>query len=304
MPTISPQRWIRLEKAIGWATLEKAIDWSRAIASRHVVNARTNRRWRQAIAARLTVKARINRRRVRFHIKIESATRRYLENAALEHQAVSVLAAIARVKEIKSAAAALHDVIMKPVHAIAGTAELRPEIAELCYEIEELKIQRVGETRGDKINALEREIAALAAKIAQLAAKIAQLEGERRIAEIHIRADKLRALALASREMARACDVVLHKLGAAGIEDDRYRVGHAWGVWIRRLKKVLEAAGLRVRVSKRGERTSPFTAFTRELQFCVPLDFRRHTHSPMALAVAIVRALDADAGRINSTSEN
>jgi hypothetical protein len=281
MPAIGPEGWIRLEKVIGWGEVEEAIDWSRATAPRHVVNASTNCRRRQAIAAaRLTVKACINRRRVRFRIKIESATRRYLENAALERQAVSASAAIARVEEIKSAAAALHDAIMKPVHAIAGTAALR-------HEIEVLKIQLVRETRGDKIKALEKEIAALAGKIAQL-------EGERRIAEIYIEGRELRALALASRKTARACDVVLRKLGAAGIEDDRYRVGHAWGVWIRRLKKVLEAAGLRVGVSKRDERTSPFTAFTRELQFCVPPGFRRLDHSCMALAVAIVRALDAD----------
>jgi hypothetical protein len=294
MPTIGPEDWIRLEKAIGWDEVEKAIDWSRAITSRYVVNARTNRRWRKAIAVRLTVKARINRRRVRFRIKIESATRRYLENAALEHKAVRVSAAIARVEEIKSAAAALHNVIMKPVHAIAGTAALRRKIEALKSKIEALKIRRVGETRKDKIAALDKEIAALEKEIAALAGKIAWLEGERRIADIHIGGRELRALALASRETARACDVELRKLRAAGIEDDRYREGHAWDVWIRRLKKVLEAAGLRVGVSKRGERTSPFTAFTRELQFCAPLDFRRHTHSCMALAVAIVRALDAD----------
>jgi hypothetical protein len=130
----------------------------------------------------------------------------------------------------------------------------------------------------------------------------------RRTAYHHIRADKLRALAVDSRDMMQDCDAELRALGTAETEDHGYRVGEEWARWIWRLKKVLEAArlpvGVRKDTDKHPDPPSPFVAFTREVQRCLPAEFRQHTHSDAGLAVAIVRALKDVSGRIKSVAAN
>lgn len=74
------------------------------------------------------------------------------------------------------------------------------------------------------------------------------------------------------------------------------REGDAWRLWVQRLKSILAAKGLPTEVRKDTDKNktgnpSPFVAFIRELQACVPETFRRSTQSDGALAqsVAIVR---------------
>jgi hypothetical protein len=68
-----------------------------------------------------------------------------------------------------------------------------------------------------------------------------------------------------------------------------------WNWWVRKLTAVLKAHQLPTEARKdtdksKTEKPSPFVGFIRELQACIPADYRRTTHSDPALAVAIVRA--------------
>jgi hypothetical protein len=106
----------------------------------------------------------------------------------------------------------------------------------------------------------------------------------------HIRADKLYALALASRNMMRDCDAELGAL--ARVEDSEFHAGEAWDWWIWRLTQILERAGLPTgaRKDRDHDRVSPFVAFVFALQCCLPGKFRQHIHSEAALADGIIRA--------------
>jgi hypothetical protein len=117
-------------------------------------------------------------------------------------------------------------------------------------------------------------------------------DDERRTADLYIGPSKLRALALASRDIVRDYDRVLRELGTAETEDSGYRVGEEWARWIWRLTRILEKVGLPTgaRNDSDQHRTSPFVAFTLELQGCLPAEFRRHTFSEPALAKAVERA--------------
>jgi hypothetical protein len=269
---LGPEGWIELEEAIGWSRVE------------------------EEKFSQITTKARI-KRCVRFRNKIESATREYLANAALERQTASVLAVIDRVRVIKTAAAAARDVIMTPIH---------DETAALRHKMEALKAKRAKGGGRD----LEVEITALKEKIANEAARVAA----RRTAVLEIGApERLRAWALASQDVMRDCDRALRVLGTAETEASGYRVGEAWAQWIRRLTRILKKAGLPTGVRKdTGDvgRTSPFVLFVAKLQRYLPDgqdepdEFRQHTHSEGALAKATERARAWVSGRINSIPEN
>jgi hypothetical protein len=129
-----------------------------------------------------------------------------------------------------------------------------------------------------------------------------RVSDKRRTPYRHIRADKLYALALASRDMMKACDSELGALARGEAEDSGFRVGEAWDWWIWRLTRILKKAGLPTGVRKdTGDigRTSPFVLFVAELQRYLPEKFRRHTRKK-ALAAAIDKARKARARKIGS----
>jgi hypothetical protein len=129
---------------------------------------------------------------------------------------------------------------------------------------------------------------------------------KRRTPYLHIRADKLRAWALDSRHRMQDFDAELRTLGRIKAEGGGFRAGEAWDRWIRRLTRILEKAGLPTgaRNDSDQSRTSPFVAFIRGLQGCLPAKFKRHTFSNPALAKAIERGRASISGRINSIPEN
>jgi hypothetical protein len=74
---------------------------------------------------------------------------------------------------------------------------------------------------------------------------------------------------------------------------DYFRPGAHWNSWVRRLTEIMQKHRLPKTVPKDSDkrtRAVPFVALVRELQMCVPRQFRRHTHSDGALAQAIYRA--------------
>ena len=73
-----------------------------------------------------------------------------------------------------------------------------------------------------------------------------------------------------------ACDRALHDLQV----ENGFRDGETWGLWIRKLTKILKAHQLPTEVRKDTGKNltgkpSPFVAFVRELQACVPEEYRR-----------------------------
>lgn len=114
---------------------------------------------------------------------------------------------------------------------------------------------------------------------------------------LHLAFDKGRnglqnlALNLAS-SISKGCDLALADLGS---EQSTFRSGDMWNWWVRELIAILNARYLPTEVRKdsdksKTEKPSPFVAFIRELQVCIPEDYRGTTHSDTALAVAIDRA--------------
>jgi hypothetical protein len=94
-----------------------------------------------------------------------------------------------------------------------------------------------------------------------------------------------------------ACNTALKELS----ESPSYKKeGDAWVSWIRRLNGIMENNGLPADVRKdagnksKSDKHSPFTLLVGELQYCLPVKARRHTHSPGALATAISRALGSN----------
>ena len=94
-----------------------------------------------------------------------------------------------------------------------------------------------------------------------------------------------------------ACDRALHDLQ----EENGFRDGETWGLWIRKLTKILKANQLPTEVRKDTDKNitgkpSPFVAFVRELQACVPEEYRRsqpysaEASANIALSEAIYRA--------------
>ena len=94
-----------------------------------------------------------------------------------------------------------------------------------------------------------------------------------------------------------ARDRALHDLQ----EENGFRDGETWGLWIRKLTKILKAHQLPTEVRKDTVKNltgkpSPFVAFVRELQACVPEEYRRSqpysadASANIALSEAIYRA--------------
>jgi hypothetical protein len=91
-----------------------------------------------------------------------------------------------------------------------------------------------------------------------------------------------------------ACNVSLKQLNDPGVP--AFKSGNAWRLWVWRLTKIIENAGLVSAVRKdigsksKSYNQSPFARFVWELQTCLPEECRRHTHSEGALADAISEA--------------
>jgi hypothetical protein len=89
-----------------------------------------------------------------------------------------------------------------------------------------------------------------------------------------------------------ACDLAEKEL-----EKDRARAfqrGEAWIVWVRDLAGVLQKRGFPTGVRKdvdKSDTTSPFVRFIWELQELIPQEFRRGSHSNVALATLISKAI-------------
>ncbi len=81
------------------------------------------------------------------------------------------------------------------------------------------------------------------------------------------------------------------------------RKGSGWGMWVRRLTEIVKENDLPVGVRKdpakqsQSRPPSPFVALVRELQLCLPREYRRATHSDDALAGEISVVRRATAGR-------
>ena len=105
--------------------------------------------------------------------------------------------------------------------------------------------------------------------------------------------DGLQNLALdLANSISKGCDLALADLRS---EQSAFRSGDMWNWWVCELIAVLKARQLPTEARKdtdksKTEKPSPFVGLIRELQACIPADYRRATHSDTALAVAIVRA--------------
>jgi hypothetical protein len=122
--------------------------------------------------------------------------------------------------------------------------------------------------------------------------------------------DGLQNLALKVwRDISTGCDQALADLGSQ--ENFGFRRGEIWGLWVRKLTTILSKAELPTQVRKDADKTnaakpSAFVSFLRELQECIPKDYRRsQAHGPdfepnIALSVAIVRARQS-APRVTKT---
>jgi hypothetical protein len=94
------------------------------------------------------------------------------------------------------------------------------------------------------------------------------------------------------RDVSKGCDLALRNL-----ERDResgFRKGGMWNRWVRKLTATLKAKQLPIEARKDTDKhtglPSPFVCFLRELQKCIPTDFRRSIQSDGALAQAIYTA--------------
>jgi hypothetical protein len=101
------------------------------------------------------------------------------------------------------------------------------------------------------------------------------------------------------RDVTNACDRALAELRCQ--DHSGFRHGEMWERWIRDLTTIASDAKLPTRVRKdtdkiKSDKPSPFVSLVRELQSCLPEEYRR-SHPPgadaaanIALSTAIVRA--------------
>jgi hypothetical protein len=105
--------------------------------------------------------------------------------------------------------------------------------------------------------------------------------------------DGLHNLALnLANSISKGCELALAQLKS---KQPTFRSGDMWNWWVCELTEVLKADELPTEARKdtdksKTEKPSPFVGFIRELQACIPKEYRGTTHSDSALAVAIVRA--------------
>ena len=86
-----------------------------------------------------------------------------------------------------------------------------------------------------------------------------------------------------------ACD-----RGEKELEKDGFRRGEAWNAWVRNLAGLLQKCGFRTGVRKdsdKSDTTSPLVRFIWQMQELIPQQFRRGSHSVVALATLISKAI-------------
>jgi hypothetical protein len=104
--------------------------------------------------------------------------------------------------------------------------------------------------------------------------------------------EKVRHILFLTTSLAAASAKALGELNEEATKD-YFRPGEHWDSWVRRLTEIMQKYRLPTTVPKDSHtrtRAVPFVALVRELQMCVPPQFRRHTHSEGALEQAIYRA--------------
>jgi hypothetical protein len=198
--------------------------------------------------------------------KIRDATREYLEWAGLEKAAQRVSEAEARVNAIKAAARKFRDAIFRCPQNIREDAD---------FFARHLISKRLGLSFQGRDG------------LKNLVLKI-----ERDLLDTCNRALKV------ERDISDACERALDDLQKG---NNGFRDGEIWGLWIRKLTKILKAHRLPTEVRKDTNKNltgnpSPFVAFVRELQACIPKEYRRSQPSSaaastnIALSEAIYRA--------------
>jgi hypothetical protein len=197
--------------------------------------------------------------------KVCDAMREYLEWAELEKSAQRVLEAEVRINAIKAAASKFRDAIFQRPRNIGGDAD---------FFARHLTSKQLGLSFQGR-DGLKNLI----------------LKIERDISDACDRALKV------GRAIFDACDRALQDLQI----ENGFRNGKTWGLWIRKLTKILKAHQLPTEVRKDTDKNltgkpSPFVAFVRELQACVPEEYRRsqpysaEAPANIALSEAIYRA--------------
>ena len=197
--------------------------------------------------------------------KICDATREYLEWDELEKAAQRTSEAEVKINAVKAAASKFTDAIFRRPRNIARDAD---------FFARRLISKHLGLSFQGR-DGLQNLI----------------LKIERDISDACDRALKV------ERDIVDACDRALHDLQ----KENGFRDGETWELWIRKLTKVLKAHQLPTEVRKdtvknRTGKPSPFVAFVRELQACVPEEYRRsqpysaEAPANIALSEAIYRA--------------
>jgi len=105
--------------------------------------------------------------------------------------------------------------------------------------------------------------------------------------------EPLRYIADILRSLSVACKLSLQELN--GTTNEGFRKGDCWELWVRQLTKIAKKNGLPNGVrsdsdKQKGDAPSPFVTLVRELQACLPAEYRRRSLSDIALAQAINRA--------------
>ena len=92
-----------------------------------------------------------------------------------------------------------------------------------------------------------------------------------------------------------ACNAALKELSDPELPS--FTKGKSWNLWIRRLTKIMQDAGLPWQVRKDTDRPPPFAAFVWELQKYLPADCKL-SYAISALPTAISRAREDATGHI------
>jgi hypothetical protein len=101
--------------------------------------------------------------------------------------------------------------------------------------------------------------------------------------------DAIHAMHGVTASLVFACD-----RGEKELEKEGFQSGEAWNAWVRNLAALLQKCGFRTGARKdsdKSDTTSPFVRFVWELQELILQEFRRGSHSEVALATLVSKAI-------------